>query len=58
MLKLSAVAIALACAASLTSLAKPAAASGGLDAAVLEEVNFARTQPAEYARGAARGAWT
>jgi hypothetical protein len=35
---------------SLMSFAKPAAASGGLEAAVLDEVNFARTQPAEYAR--------
>lgn len=35
---------------SLTSMARPAAAAGGLDAAVLAEVNFARTHPADYAR--------
>lgn len=34
---------------SLTSFAVPAAAAG-LEAAVLDEVNFARTQPAEYAK--------
>jgi hypothetical protein len=37
-------------AASLLTLAQPATAAGGLDAAVLDEVNFARTRPAEYAR--------
>lgn len=35
---------------SLLTLAQPAAAAGGLEAAVLDEVNFARTRPADYAR--------
>lgn len=35
---------------SLMSSAQPAAASGGLEARVLAEVNYARTHPADYAR--------
>ena len=35
---------------SLLSSAQPAAASGGLEARVLAEVNYARTHPADYAR--------
>jgi uncharacterized protein YkwD len=35
---------------SLVAIGQPAAAAGGLESAVLQEMNFARTQPAEYAR--------
>lgn len=44
-----AVSAALLGALSLVSAAKPAAAAGGLESAVLAEVNFARTHPREYA---------
>lgn len=47
---LAATPLAVVCGALVLGLAPPQACAASLDAAVLEEINFARTHPADYAR--------